>query len=234
MKRKIVWIIAACFCLLFSTGEACKKQNMMNANKNNSYTYLALGDSYTIGESVAENQRFPAQTSALLQKENININSIKYIAKTGWTTIDLQNAINAQNLHQTFDIVSLLIGVNDQYQGMDSSEYRIRFTQLLQKSIQLASNKLSHVFVLSIPDYSVTPFAANSDTVRIRREIDEFNFINKQITLSYNISYINITPLTKNMKNDASLIASDGLHPSAKEYANWALLLSPVMKQILQ
>ncbi|MEP6513569.1 MAG: GDSL-type esterase/lipase family protein, partial [Parafilimonas sp.] len=123
---------------------------------------------------------------------------------------------------------------NDQYGGRDTSGYRIRFTQLLQKAKALAGNKTSHVFVLSIPDYSVTPFAANRDIMQIRKELDEFNAINKELTLSYNISYTDITPLTREAENDAALIAGDGLHPSAKEYSKWAALLAPKMRDVLK
>ncbi|HEY2727848.1 MAG TPA: SGNH/GDSL hydrolase family protein, partial [Parafilimonas sp.] len=112
--------------------------------------------------------------------------------------------------------------------------YRVHFNQCLLKAIALAGNKRDHVFVLSIPDYSVTPFAANSDTAEIRKEIDEFNAIDKAVALSFNISYTNITPLTREMKNDASLIAFDGLHPSGKEYAKWAALLAPEIEKALK
>ncbi len=195
--------------------------------------YLALGDSYTIGQSVSMEERFPAQIVSSLREKGVNINDPQYTATTGWTTIDLQNAIIAENLPPAYDAITLLIGVNDQYRGLDTSGYRLRFTQLLKKSVQLAKGNPAHVFVLSVPDYSVTPFAAGYDTARIRKEIDMFNAINKQISLQYNISYTDITPLTKEAKNNASLIANDGLHPSGKEYAMWAALLAPKIKQIL-
>ena len=142
--------------------------------------------------------------------------------------------LHQQNPQGPYDVVTLLIGVNDQYQHFDTGGYRIHFTQCLQNAIALAGNKKDHVFVLSIPDYSVTPFAANSDTAQIRKELDEFNAINKEITLSFNISYTDITPLTREAKNDASLIAGDGLHPSGKEYAKWAALLAPEIEKVLK
>ena len=198
------------------------------------YSWLALGDSYTIGESVSEQERFPAQTILLVKNDGILIKQPQYIATTGWTTLNLLDAIAKQNPQGPFDVVSLLIGVNDQYQHFDTGGYRIHFTQCLNNAIALAGNKREHVFVLSIPDYSVTPFAQNSDTAQIRKELDEFNAINKSITLSYNISYTDITPFTREAKNDASLIAGDGLHPSAKEYAKWAAALAPSVKNILK
>jgi lysophospholipase L1-like esterase len=198
------------------------------------FSWLALGDSYTIGQSVNEDERFSAQTIALLKKEDLLIKTPQYIATTGWTTLNLLDAIAAQNPQGPFDIVTLLIGVNDQYQHFDTGGYRINFNQCLLNAIALAGNKLDHVYVLSIPDYSVTPFAANSDTTEIRKEIDEFNEINKAITLSFNISYTDITPSTREMKNDASLVAYDGLHPSGQEYAKWARLLAREIEKVLK
>jgi lysophospholipase L1-like esterase len=196
--------------------------------------YLALGDSYTIGQGVATDQRFPAQTVALLRQSNIKISDPQYIATTGWTTQNLSTAINQQNPQGPYDVVTLLIGVNDQYQRMDTGGYRTRFTQLLKKSIELAGNRPSRVFVLSIPDYSVTPFVHAADKPRVRREIDFFNMINKEVTLQNNIRYLDITPSTREAENDPSLIASDGLHPSGKEYKRWAERLAPMMKDVLQ
>ena len=198
------------------------------------YTWLASGDSYTIGESVGENERFPAQTISILKGNNLFFQPPKYIAMTGWTTVNLLDAIATQNPQGPYNIVSLLIGVNDQYQHMDTAGYRTHFTQCLENAIALAGNKREHVFVLSIPDYSVTPFASGSDTAEIRKQLDAFNAINKEITLLYNISYIDITPFTREAKNDASLIAGDGLHPSAKEYAKWAELLAPEIEKVIK
>ena len=208
--------------------------NIKVTSNHNNYSWLALGDSYTIGESVSEDERLPVQSISLLKEDNLFVKDPQYIATTGWTTLDLLNAIASQNPQVPYDIVTLLIGVNDQYQHVDTGSYEIRFTQCLKNAIALAGNKNDRVFVLSIPDYSVTPFAQQSDIVQISKEIDEFNRINKAITLSYNISYTDITPLTREMKNDASLIAFDGLHPSAKEYAKWAALLASEIAKVLK
>jgi len=199
-----------------------------------SYTWLALGDSYTIGQSVQEAERFPAQTITLLKNDSISFPVLQYIATTGWTTQNLLDGIEQQNPKGPFDIVSLLIGVNDQYQHMDKDGYSLRFKECLDKAIALAGNKKEHVFVLSIPDYSVTPFAKQMDTTLISNEVDEFNTINKAITLSYNVSYTYITDLTRQAKYDASLVAVDGLHPSGKDYARWAALLAPQVKFVLK
>ena len=196
--------------------------------------YLALGDSYTIGQSVPETDRFPVQTKKWLTDQGLNLSEPQFIATTGWTTTNLQNALAAQNPAGPYDIVSLLIGVNDQYRQHDTTGYRDNFSQLLNKSIQLAGGLRGHVFVLSIPDYSVTPFGQNLETALIRLQIDQFNVINKEVTLQNNCQYLDITPLTREAINDPSLIAIDGLHPSAKEYKKWADLLGPLMKTVLQ
>ncbi|GAC1397188.1 MAG: SGNH/GDSL hydrolase family protein [Sediminibacterium sp.] len=192
--------------------------------------FLALGDSYTIGQSVLPNERFPAQAADLLHNQGIAMDPPQYIATTGWTTGDLLQAIASANVTGTYDVVTLLIGVNDQYQGVDTAVYRMRFTQLLQRAIVFSGNKPSHVFVLSIPDYGVTPFGGGSK--KISREIDAFNAINKQVTLSYHITYADITPISR--EPDPGLIAGDGLHPSAKQYGKWVQLLVPLLVQALK
>lgn len=196
-------------------------------------SWLALGDSYTIGQGVTAPERFPAQTAAWLQQKGITISALTYIATTGWTTTNLQNAINTQN-PVAHDVVTLLIGVNDQYQTRDTTSYRQRFTTLLLKSIELARGKKENVVVLSIPDYSVTPFASGNDTARIRTEIDQFNAINKSVTLSYNINYLDITASTREARTNPALIATDGLHPSALEYKKWAERLGPLLEAVLK
>jgi lysophospholipase L1-like esterase len=208
--------------------------NLPPASSADTKTYLALGDSYTIGQSVAGNERFPAQIVALLRQQGIKIADPVYIAQTGWTTANLQNAITNQNPPNTFDVVSLLIGVNDQYQKMDTAGYAIRFAQLLQKAIQLAGGKKESVFVLSIPDYSVTPFVPAGDKQRVAMEIDKFNEINFLITSSYGVSYTNITPSTRQATTNTSFIANDNLHPSGLEYKKWAEMLAPKMGAVLQ
>jgi lysophospholipase L1-like esterase len=196
-------------------------------------TWLALGDSYTIGQSVASADRFATQTANLLKLAGVNIGEPDYIATTGFTTTNLANAIAAQNPAK-HDVVSLLIGVNDQYQTHDTSGYRQRFTSLLAKAIQLANGKTSNVFVLSIPDYSVTPFAAGTDTAQIRKELDWFNAINQQVTQSYGIAWLDITPGTRLAKTNTALLVYDGLHPSKIEYKNWADRLAPMMLPVLK
>ena len=195
-------------------------------------TYLALGDSYTIGQSVDSSDRFPAQTAALLAKQNIRFAPIQYIATTGWTTLNLMDAINIQQPKGPFEAVSLLIGLNDQYQTHDTTNYRSRFTDLLNKAIALSGNRKTHVFVLSIPDYGVTPFGNNEK--EISDQINEFNAINKEVTISQGISYTDVITISRNDAVDASMIAYDGLHPSGKQYAQWALALDSMMYEKLK
>ncbi len=195
-------------------------------------TWLVLGDSYSIGQGVTAAERFASQTANTLKLSGINMGTPNFIATTGWTSTNLASAIATQNPAK-HTVVSLLIGVNDQYQTHDTTGYRQRFTNLLTKAIELANGKNTHVFVLSIPDYSVTPFAMDSDTARIRMEIDWFNDINKNVTAFFNCLYLDITASTREAKNDLTLLAPDGLHPSGKEYRRWADRLAPMMARVL-
>lgn len=200
-----------------------------NANEK---TYLALGDSYTIGESVAIAECFPMQTTDLLKEANLNI-AVQIIAKTGWTTADLLSALAAENLPQNFDLVTLLIGVNNQYQQKSIEEYRNEFTTLLFKAIQYAGNNKNKVVVLSIPDYSVMPFSKNLDKQRIAKEVDAFNAINKEVSTQKGITYLDITAISREAATNEHLIAEDGLHPSAIQYSKWAALLALLLKKCL-
>lgn len=203
-------------------------------NPTDTLSYLALGDSYTIGQSVGLEDRFAEQTVSMLRRDSVPIKNPQYIATTGWTTAHLMQALNMADLKGPFNFVSLLIGVNDQYQGLDTVGYRTRFTQLLNKAIEFTGNKRSHVFVLSIPDYSVTPFVDYNDKARVSKEIDEFNVINKEITLKNNVAYIDITAASRDAANNLALVAGDGLHPSGLEYKKWAEKLFIEMKKALQ
>ncbi len=218
---------------------ACKKQTGQTATQpqvtsGNYKTYLALGDSYTIGQSVTAAERFPAQTVSLLRQDSINFNAPEYIAVTGWTTRNLLDRIAAAPPEKTvYDFVTLLIGVNNQYQGRSQQEYAAEFTQLLDKAIQYAGNRVKRVAVLSIPDWGVTPFANGNNRNLIAKQIDSFNIINKQISLARSVNYIDITGSTRMAATDPSLVAGDGLHPSGKEYSKWAALLAATIKAAL-
>ncbi len=190
------------------------------------YTYLALGDSYTIGEMVAPPDNFPSQVYTMLRNQNVAIQAPRIIAKTGWTTDELETGIVNANtispLAESYDFVSLLIGVNNQYRGRSVDNYKPEFEELLRKAIRYAGDKADHVIVLSIPDWGVTPFANGRDRAQIAAEIDAYNAASKQIAEQYNVHYIDITPWTREATADHSLLAGDGLHPSGKEYKRWA------------
>jgi lysophospholipase L1-like esterase len=187
--------------------------------------YLALGDSYTIGERVAEADRWPNQLVDTLTKRRMAIGKPSIIATTGWRTDELKNAIAVANLKSEYDLVSLLIGVNNQYQGKASAEYASEFEALLKTAIHLAKGKKHHVIVLSIPDYGYTPFGKPKQE-SITKAIDEFNEINARITYKYGIQYFDITQISRDGLKDPSLVADDGLHPSGKMYSYWVELIA--------
>jgi lysophospholipase L1-like esterase len=182
--------------------------------------YLALGDSYTIGESVAEAERWPNQLADQWTEKGIAVGKPKIIATTGWRTDNLKNAMTIAKLQNEYDLVSLLIGVNNQYQGKPVDQYAIEFQDLLVTAIQLAKGKKENVVVVSIPDYGYTPFG-QSKQEKVTRELDEFNTINKAITEKLGVPYVNITDISREGLNDSTLVAADGLHPSGKMYSLW-------------
>jgi lysophospholipase L1-like esterase len=192
-------------------------------------TFLALGDSYTIGESVNENERWPNQAVKLLKEKGIHFEKPEIIAKTGWTTFELEAAIDERNIQQTYDWVSLLIGVNNQYRGLSLFDYQIEFERLLKKAIVFSGKKPNHVVVFSIPDWGVTPFAKGRNRKQIAEEIDQFNAVNRKISEAYKVNYIEITQHTRLAEKNLTLIASDGLHPSAVEYLHWAKQFSELI-----
>ena len=197
------------------------------------YKYLALGDSYTIGEKVEEKDNFPNQTITFLNQSEKRFEEATIIAKTGWTTDELQEKLAQVRLAIPFDIVTLLIGVNNQYRGRSADEYTVQFEQLLQQAIGYAGGKNQHVIVLSIPDWGVTPFAVDRDRKKIAKEIDLFNSINKKMAAQYQVHYIDITPYTREADHDLSLVAEDGLHPSGKDYKRWAVMVAKKIGEII-
>lgn len=207
-----------CFvCLLFLSTMPGKSQTF---SKNSAVRYLALGDSYTIGESVAEVQRWPVQLMRAFESRGYKCESPEIIAVTGWRTDDLRNAIRMKNPRRDYELVSLLIGVNNQYQGRSVSEYEKEFEALLDLAITHAQKDKSRVVVLSIPDYGFTPFG-RAKQEKISEQIDAFNAVNKRITLKKGVAYIDITDISRMGLNQPDLVADDGLHPSGKMYALW-------------
>lgn len=197
-------------------------------------TYLALGDSYTIGEGVAEQQRWPVQLVAQLRKAGVVMADPQIIARTGWTTDELAAGIAEKQPQGPFALVTLLIGVNNQYRHRLPTEYREQFRDLLQQAIALAGGQPDHVIIVSIPDWSVTPFAQGRDRQEISAEIDYFNVINREEAAQAGARYVNITPGSRLAADDATLLADDQLHPSGKMYATWVELVRPEALAILR
>lgn len=222
MKRRVS-VIFFLFFITSLNGQTIKVREPVS--------FLALGDSYTIGQSVGATERWPVQFMLELGRLGYGTGELKIIAQTGWRTDNLTNAINQQLPLNGYNLVSLLIGVNNQYQGGDIMTYAKEFEELLVQSLSLAGGSPSHVFVLSIPDYAYTPFG-NGNPV-ISQEIDEFNEINRIISREYNVKYIDITPISRKGLAQPELVASDGLHPSGLMYAQWvAEILKNVEKEV--
>lgn len=197
-----------------------------------SIRYLALGDSYTIGESVSQGERWPMQLADRLQADGIHA-EVTIIARTGWTTDELWQGIQAQTIEPPYDLVSLLIGVNNQYRGRDINEYREQFVFLLNKAIEYAGGRTERVIVLSIPDWGVTPYAEGRDRTQIAREIDAYNAVNREESLRAGVRYVDVAPASRLAVNDVSLLAADGLHPSGKMYSLWTDLAYPLVLAML-
>lgn len=195
--------------------------------------YLALGDSYTIGEKVPEKGRWPNQLAKLLESEGTKID-VTILARTGWTVDELWQGIQDNPPEATYDLVTLLIGVNDQYRGYPLDGYREDFRFMLGKAIEYADGDPKKVVVLSIPDWGFTPFAATRDTEPISQQIDEFNAVNLEETMSAGAHYVDVTIISRMGMDDFDLIAGDRLHPSAKMYSMWAEKVLPVVREILQ
>jgi len=196
------------------------------------HTYLALGDSYTMGEMVPLYESFPYQAVQLQRRAGHDFAAPENVAKTGWTTDELQSQMNETKFQPNYELVSLLIGVNNQYRWRSVDEYAKQFEALLQQAIHLAGDRPQHVTVLSIPDWSVTPFAKDRERKKIAKEIDDYNARNQAIAMRLQSQYLDITPGTREAVTDHSLLTTDGLHPSGKEYARWAARLVALVRQI--
>ena len=191
--------------------------------------FLALGDSYTIGEGVASHERWPVQLAARLRDMGIDIAEPQILATTGWTTDELAAAMDAAAFAPPYGLVTLLIGVNNQYRGRDVDEYRAQFRDLLQRAIGLAGGSAAHVVVVSIPDWGVTPFAAREgrDAARVAREIDAFNAAARAAALAAGSHWVDVTSISRTPVSRDELVA-DGLHPSGAQYARWVEAIMPV------
>jgi lysophospholipase L1-like esterase len=230
--------------IMMTALSACAKKAEVHATNNDtvvhsqpvtdSITYLALGDSYTVGEAEPPAESFPYQLRAALRANTYECATPYIIATTGWTTDDLIAAIASSSINnKKYDFVTLLIGVNDQYQGLSQENYKVKFAQVLNTAINFAEGDSTRVFVLSIPDWGVTPYAAGQDSI-IGPQIDQFNAINKAISLAAGVNYLDITAISREAATDPTLVAPDGLHPSAKMYALWVNLLEPMVRARLK
>jgi len=199
-------------------------------------SYLALGDSYTIGEGVPEAGRWPHQLARALRAEGIALDDPLTIATTGWTTDELDAAIDAADPRGPFDFASLLVGVNNQYRGRDVDDYAAGFAALLARAIGFAGGRPGRVLVLSIPDWGVTPFAAASgrDTAAIARELDAYNAAARRVCDARGVAFVDITAASRARGAEPQMLAADGLHPSGSMYSEWTRLALPVARRLLQ
>ncbi|MGB0932063.1 MAG: SGNH/GDSL hydrolase family protein [Chitinophagales bacterium] len=237
MRQSYIFILLLSLLFLQAT---CDKENTTNMTPNppeiedSPVYYLALGDSYTIGESVEVEERWPVQLVQALREADIEVEAPRLIAQTGWTTSNLKDAIAEADLANEFALVSLLIGVNNQYQGKNIEQYTVEFEQLLLRAIKLAGDDKDKVLVVSIPDYGATPFGA-SNAEYIGTQIDAFNAVNKEITEKHDVRYFDITPISRQAKENSELTANDGLHPSGEMYRLWVeLMIEEGIKEMLQ
>jgi len=203
-------------------------------NESGNYNYLALGDSYTVGANVESAKNFPIQLEERLE-QGLKIKvSTEILAVTGWRTDNLLDAVNRGTKLLSYDLVTLLIGVNNQYQGKPIEVYSKEFPELLKKAIALAYGNPKNVVVISIPDYAYTPFAEGRNTDKISKEIDEYNAIAESTALQNGVPFINITDITRNGLSNPELVAGDGLHPSGEAYKRFVELLYPVVLPIFE
>lgn len=210
---KVIFI--AVFTLFFS-----QLSTSQSKSKNDTLSYLALGDSYTIGESVKPKYRWPNQLKNALDTTDFKIKTPRIIAKTGWRTDDMLNNAKKQLNDSIFDIVSLLIGVNNEYQGKSPKSFENEFEECLNYAINKSKHGKKGVFVLSIPDYGYTPFGEKKQ-ITISKRIDAYNENCKSISEEYEVVFINITDISRRVKENKSLVAHDNLHPSAEQYRLW-------------
>ena len=199
---------------------SCKKMGLKES-------YLALGDSYTVGESISKKHTWPKQLVDSLKKRSVFLSEPRIIAKTGWTTDELKKAINDSSLDYPYDWVSLLIGVNNQYRGRDLGEFKLQFESLLSEAIAFTGNRKERVFVISLPDWGSMPFAKDRDPNKIAIEIDNFNQIIYEVCAIENIKFIDITPISRNIYSNPNWIAKDSLHPSKEQYSKWVEKMIP-------
>ena len=198
----------------------------------NTSKFLALGDSYTIGQSVEVNERWPVQFLKELKATTNVIDTLQIIAQTGWRVDQLKEAMNSSDLEPPYGIVSLLIGVNNQFQGQNANDFRPEFIEILEKSLKLVENRTERLFVISIPDWGASPYGFGFDRAKVSKEINEFNSVVKEESEKRGLRYFDITTISRKALIDRTLIASDGLHPSGKMYKLWVDKMIPIISKI--
>ena len=210
--------------------------NTENTTAPENFKLIALGDSYTIGQSVCETCRFPAQLKDSLQTyfSVLDTFNLQIIARTGWTTSDLKSAIVAADLQTDFDLVTLLIGVNNQYQNKPFSLYETEFVELINTAVSLVGNTASKLIVVSIPDYAYTPFGQGRNPENISSQLELYNSFARTYCENNGIKYVNITDITQDGLNNPLLVASDNLHPSALAYTKFVERILPMAIDILK
>jgi len=208
--------------------------NLSHIDQHASLRFLAIGDSYTIGEGVPDAGRWPVQLAAALRTAH-QIDAPEIVARTGWTTDELADAMSRHAFHPPYGLVTLLIGVNNQYRGRDLQNYRDQFRALLERAIELAGGKPQHVIVVSIPDWGVTPFANGSgrDLAQIASEIDAYNAANAQISQMLHAHYVDVTGISRDGGDASGMLVGDSLHPSAAMYRRWTAAILPVAQRAL-
>ena len=194
--------------------------------------YLALGDSYTIGEGVAAEGRWPEQLAVALRREGVDIAPPRIIATTGWTTDELSAAMDAAEPLGSWDLVSLLIGVNNQYRGRPVADFRAEFERMLGRAVSLAGTP-GRVFVLNIPDWGITPFAEGRDRAAIAGELDAYNAAMAELCAKHGVALVDIAAVYRAQGRDAAMLVDDGLHPSARMYAAWVEAALPTLRALL-
>jgi lysophospholipase L1-like esterase len=212
----------------------CDHAPEVKANSAPAATILALGDSYTIGEGVSDVERWPSQLAARIRAAGCLVSAPIVVARTGWTIDELQSAIDRAQPKGPFDLVTLMVGVNDQFRGRDAEACRAAFRKLLRNAIALAGEQPDRVIVLSIPDWGATPFATGQDQKAIGRGIDAFNQMEAAEVKAAGSRYIDVTHLSREMANDPRSVAADGLHPSGATHGRWAELALPIALEILR
>lgn len=231
MKRYTLTFISLIFCLACINEENVMVENSGTETKDG-LRFLALGDSYTIGQSVTEAERWPVLFAKSMRENSINISTTDILAKTGWTTSNLLGAISSFKAESSYDLVSLMIGVNNQFQGLPLENFRTEFHQLLLKSVDYVGGRANRVFVVSIPDWGCTPYGSSSRD-EIGKSIDQFNMVVKEECAKEKILFIDITPISRLALNDPSMLANDNLHYSAKMHGLWVEKILPAASKLL-